>query len=148
MIDATVAPIRLRTPEAHPTDGRADRVLGRYVALGLAPMAVLCALGLVQLAGDTSIAPGRETMLLWLGALFAATLGFAQYTFSRYQKLHHLPVMWAILMLIEFVLSPLHEFFLADLPLSRPSYVHSLSVALFSCLLFVCGLWAGLALMH
>jgi hypothetical protein len=81
-----------------------------------------------------------------MAALSGTTLAFSYYALSRYPSLHELPFIWVVLLLIEFVISPIHESFFGDLTTNRSHLTLARSEAFVACTLFVLGLWLGLAL--
>jgi hypothetical protein len=79
------------------------------LALGLSPLVVASLFALARLVADSPSMTGGAGLTARAGALFALTIAFAFYALSRYPALHLLPAMWAILLLIEFVISPVHD---------------------------------------
>ncbi|MBP7675529.1 MAG: hypothetical protein KBB14_04335 [Thermoanaerobaculia bacterium] len=111
-------------------------------------MAIVAGIALASLAGAGEGAAGAGELVVVVGALFALTIGFSYYALSRFPSFHLLPGVWAVLALVEFVVSPAYDILYDQLGAGTVPSAESLSAAFGVCGLFVAGLWAGVAVAH
>jgi hypothetical protein len=112
-----------------------------YIVLGLLPLALAGGLALTRLAAVDGVA---VELIGPFAGLFATTLGFAYYALSRNPGVHQLPFIWVFLLLMEFVLSPIHDLLLDIYPLESSIFVAAMRTAIIACALFTLGIWLGL----
>lgn len=119
---------------------------GRYLLLGLAPIVVAGTAALFRATGlPSDVGNDHAFAIAMLGVLFLVSTGFYFFALQRHPAPHLLPAVWGALILLEFVVSPVHDVLVSDLLSGGPLWLDALSRACVACSLFVGGTWAGLA---
>jgi hypothetical protein len=125
---------------------RIDRGIRASLRVGFFVLGIICALALDHVANASEGLEGVSELTVAFGALFVVAIGFAYYALPRYPKVSHLPFLWVLLVMIEFVISPLYDIFLDLYPFSSQHWVWAMSRAVEVCALSTAGLWLALAL--
>ena len=89
--------------------------------------------------------PEGHLLTISLFGLFAVALGFSYHALLRNPNFHMLPAIWASLVLMEFVISPVHDIVVGVFPITTLGTAPSLLRAIWACGLFVGGTWLGWA---
>jgi hypothetical protein len=133
--------------EVHPSriGQSTDSRLRQAVLLGIAPLAAAAAYTVLDMAGRSANDAGLTDLAMAFGLLFVATLSFAYYALRRF-SLHQPPFVWACLLLLESVVSPLFDWHSDNYPIHGAGFVDYMPLAVVMCAVFTIGLWAGTAL--
>src|SRR5688572_16174198 len=129
-----------------PRIGRPDPRLRQAVLIGIAPLAAAAAYAVLDMTARSTTDPGLTNLALSFGLLFAVTLSFAYYVFVRFSSLHQPPFIWACLLILESLVSPLFDWIGGTYPLNAANFVEFMPLAVVMCALFTVGLWIGAAL--
>lgn len=114
------------------------------IFLGLAPLVVGSVIAVALLSGGAE-QYGLSGLAPQMGVLFAVAIGYAAYALWRYPVPSDLPFIWAALILIEFVITPVIDIATNRYAGESHAFADSMGRAAGACTLFVVGLWAGTA---
>ena len=123
----------------------ADSQFRQAVLLGLAPLVAATSYTVLDMGGHATNDPGLTDLALAFGLLFAVTLSFSYYVLLRF-SIHQPPFVWACLLLLESVVSPLFDWHTDNYPIHAAGFVEFMPLAVVMCALFTLGLWVGVAL--